>query len=145
MFDLAYQKLAHLGNSGSMNYPFVLQLNWLVWRKDGPWPDPTLTYFWPAVNKRQPCLWPDPKRFFCLKGKKLKIWDFWGKFSKPKLRMVDPTRATKNWSDPAQKIWPITSLTNWIFKHNKFLLHMNNPLCFLFWQSSEPHLIVFLD
>jgi len=55
-------------------------------------------YFWPAVKKRLPRVWlgyfltlPD-EIFFDLKGKNRKILDIYGKFSKPKPKMVDLTR-----------------------------------------------------
>jgi len=39
--------------------------------RDGPWPDPTQAYFWPAINKRPTCLWPDLKRFFLTRRAKI--------------------------------------------------------------------------
>jgi len=95
---------------------------WRVWFSDGPWSDLTRAYFWSPVNKRLTWLWPgyfltQPKAIFLTRGEKnLKIWDFWGKFSKPKPKpkMADPTRAAKNWPDLTQvKVFrpePITSL-----------------------------------
>jgi len=52
--------------------------------RDGPWPDPTQAWFWPAVNKRPTCLWPryfltQPEEiFFWPRGKQLKILGFLG-------------------------------------------------------------------
>jgi len=55
--------------------------------RDGPWPDPTRAYFWPAVNKRPTRLWPGyfPTRpeaiFFDPKEKKLKNLTFLAEIS----------------------------------------------------------------
>jgi len=52
--------------------------------RDGPWPEPTQAYFWPAVNKRLTRLWPgyfltQPKEIlFDPNGKKLKNLGFFG-------------------------------------------------------------------
>jgi len=71
--------------------------------RDGPWPDPTWAYFWPAVNKRLTHLWPDPKRFFLTRREKIEKFDsFRGNFpnSNPNHKWLpDPTQATKNWPD----------------------------------------------
>jgi len=90
----------------------------LIGCRNGPWPDPNQTYFWPAINKRPTLLWPDPKRFSDPKGKNLGFWgeifqtqtqtkDGWPNPTRPNL-----TRATKNWPDPSQIFFdPFTSLT----------------------------------
>jgi len=79
--------------------------------RDGPWPDPTWAYFWPSVYKRPTRLWPryfltrPEENFFDSKGKNWKIWRFWGKYSKLKLKlwMADPAQP-----DPTQvkNFWP---------------------------------------
>jgi len=87
--------------------------------RDGPWPDPTRAYFWPAVNKRPTRLWPgyfptQPKAiFFEPKGKNWKIWRFRGNFLKSNpnhkwLTQPNPTQATKNWPDTTwvKNFWP---------------------------------------
>jgi len=86
--------------------------------RDGPWPDPTWAYFWPAVNKRQTHLWPgyfltQPEEiFFDLKGKKLKNLIFWGEIfqiqTQTKNGWPDTTQSTKNWPDPTRvnNFWP---------------------------------------
>jgi len=66
--------------SNSLKSQFILEVNFFSgWSKtrDGPWPDPTRAYFWPAVNKRPTRLQhgylpTQPKAiFFAPKGKKL--------------------------------------------------------------------------
>jgi len=64
--------------------------------RDGPWPDPTRAYFWPAINKRLACLWPDPKRFFWPERKKIETIDiFRGNLfpnPNPESQKIDPIR-----------------------------------------------------
>jgi len=72
--------------------------------RDGPWPDPTQPYFWPAVNKRPTCHWPGyfltwPKDiFFDPKGKKIE------KSSKPKPK-PEPQKIDLTW--PGSKIFDL--------------------------------------
>jgi len=71
-------------------------------------PDPTRTYFWPAVKKRPTLLWPGyfliwPNDIFLTRrAKNWKIECFKGKFSKsiPKPKMADPTRVKIFWPGP---------------------------------------------
>jgi len=69
-------------------------------------PVPTRAYFWPAVNKRLTCLWPEyfwtwPKEnFLTRRGKKLKNLTILGKFSKPKPQMADLTQPGSKNFDP---------------------------------------------
>jgi len=57
---------------------------------DGPWTGPTQANFWPAVNQRPTHLWPryfltwPEEIFFYPEGKKRKVLDLLGKFSKPR-------------------------------------------------------------
>jgi len=89
--------------------------------RDGPWPDPTWGYFWPAVNKRLTSLWPSyfltqPKEIiFDPDGIKLENLTFSGEIFKTQTLDGWPnlTRATKNWLDPGQKIL--------IWTHHPFL------------------------
>jgi len=56
--------------------------------RDGPWPDPSI------LLTRNPYFltWPD-EIFLTRREKNWKIWDFWGKFSKPKPNMSDQTQS----------------------------------------------------
>jgi len=88
-------------------------------------PDPTRTFFWPAVNKRPTRLWtgcfltlPDDI-FFYPKGKLLKNLIFLGEIfqihTQTKDGWPDPTRATIIWPDPTRVknfcfLWPATLL-----------------------------------
>jgi len=62
----------------------------------GAWPDLNRAYFWPAVNKRpyQVLFELTDWDFLDQRAKNGKIWDFKGKFSKPKpkSKMADPTQ-----------------------------------------------------
>jgi len=72
--------------------------------RDGPWPDPTQAYFWPAVNKRPTRLWlgyfsTQPKEiFFDPKGEKLKNLMLLGEI------FQSQTQTINGWPDPGQKI-----------------------------------------
>jgi len=81
-----------------------------VQSRDGPWPDSTWAYFWPAVNKRPTCLWhgyflTQPKEIFLTRRENLKNLTFLGEIfqTKPKPLMADPTQVKNFWP------WPITS------------------------------------
>jgi len=77
--------------------------------RDGPWPDPTQAYFWPAVNKRPTRLWPgyfltQPKEifltrrfFFWHKGKTIENLTFLGE------TFQTQTQTINGWPDPGQK------------------------------------------
>jgi len=76
-------------------------LGW-VRARDGPWPDPTLAYFWPAVNKGQPAFdlgtfWPNPNRFFWPKRKKIENLIFLGEIFQIQ------TQTINGWHDPSHK------------------------------------------
>jgi len=92
-----------------LSYIFSLCLD----TRDGPWPNPTQAYFWPAVNKRLTRLRPtyfltQPEEiFFDPKGKKLKKLIFLREIFQIQTHTIngwpDLTRATKNWPNPGQK------------------------------------------
>jgi len=76
--------------------------------RDGPWHDPTRSYFWPALNKSPTSFWPgyfltQPEEIFWPNGKKIKKFDvFRGSFpnlnpnhrwlTQPEPLKIDPTR-----------------------------------------------------
>jgi len=84
-----------LGNPGSK----------VAWKCRGLEPQhPIRVYFWPAVNKRPCTFWPDPIRFFLTQRAKIwKMFDFKGKFFKPKPKKPDLTQPEQQKFDPA---WP---------------------------------------
>jgi len=75
-------------------------------------PDPTRTYFWPAVKKRWPgfdpgTFWPDPKRFFLTRRKKLEKFDiFRGNFpnSNPNHKWMTRPGSKKFDPDPSLRM-----------------------------------------
>jgi len=82
--------------------------------RDGPWPDPTRAYFWPAVNKRPTRLRPgyfrpDPKQLFLTRRERIWKFDiFWRNFqnSNPNhkwLTLPDPSHKKLTRPDPGQK------------------------------------------
>jgi len=71
---------------------------WCKLTRDGPWPDPTQAYFWPAINKRPTRLWlgyflTQPEEiFFWPEGKKMEKFDsFRGHFLNPNLKWLSQT------------------------------------------------------
>jgi len=79
---------------------YIHKFNLNDYARDGP--DPTRTYFWPAVNKRPTQLWPryfltQPNEIlFDPKGKKLKKLTFLGEV------FQIHTQTTNGWSDPTR-------------------------------------------
>jgi len=92
--------------------PFTCGSNIHLHASDGPWPDLTHAYFSPTVNKRlQPAFdlstfWPEQKRIFDLKRKKMKNLAFLGEIFQTQTKdgWPSPTWATKNWSDPTWRV-----------------------------------------
>jgi len=71
--------------------------------RDGPWPNPTQAYFWPALNKMPTRLWAE--------GQKIEKFDvFRGNFpnsnpnhkwlTRPEPQKIDPTRPGSKILDP---------------------------------------------
>jgi len=83
-----------------------------IW--DGPWPDPTRAYFWPAVNKRPTWLWPG---YFPTRPEAIFFDVFRGNFpnSNPNHKWltrlepqkIDPTRVKNFWPGPITTRNPI--------------------------------------
>jgi len=81
-------------------------------------PDPTWTYFWPAVNKRPTSLWPG---YFLAwsKGEKMKNLVFLGEIfqTQTQSKMAGPTQAKKNWPGHITAWYKMQENTFfWIFK-----------------------------
>jgi len=96
------------------NHRFFISVKCL-WplNRDGPWPDPTRAYFWPAVNKRPTRLLPEyfptqPEEiFFDPKGKKLKNLTFLGEIFQIQTQIINgwpnPSHKKLTQPDPGQK------------------------------------------
>jgi len=84
----------------------------MYYGRDGPWPDPTRTYFWPSVNKRPTRLWPGyflaqhEEIFLSQKGKIEKFDIFRGNFpnSSPSHKWLTQ-RELQNFDRDASLLW----------------------------------------
>jgi len=100
-------------NCGNENTAASLEQLTLHGSRDGPWPDPTRAYFWPAVKRPtrlRPGYFPtQPEEiFFDPKGKKLKNLTFLGEIFQIQ------TQTINGWPDPTwvKNFWP-GPITTW--------------------------------
>jgi len=112
-----HQRNLFHGYMPDVNWPYMRYLSFLrvkdwdltsasqycsVYIRDGPWPDLTQAYFWPAVNKRPARLWPGSFLTWPEEKKIEKFDIFLGNFpnskpnhkwlTRPEPQKIDPTR-----------------------------------------------------
>jgi len=108
-------------------------LNKEYFSREGPWPNQTKAYFWPAVNKRLACLWPgtfwpDPKRFFFIWRGKIKKIHILGE--------IFQTQTKNGWpgSTRVKNIWlgPMTIFSEPSSPHtNPLCIHVNTLIIWI--------------
>jgi len=89
-------------NEDGMDENEWIGYNQRVFGGNGPWPNPTQAFSWPAVNKRLICpcaFWPSPD-FFWPEGKKLINSRFLGEIFQTQTKDSDPTRFVSKVFDP---------------------------------------------
>jgi len=112
--------------------------------RDGPWPDPTRAYFWPAVNKGLTRVLSDPTQrdFFWPEGQKIEKFDiFRGNFPNS-----NPNHKWLTWPDP--NFDPVPSLGHtikigsYVYGQCKFLLTQLRMPCWFYcnpWLTNCQH------